>query len=165
MKNSWCTEDCKLTNYHYEYDYKCYQSCVSGTYNNNYICEDCHTSCKECEGPYTSENSNCKICKSSVKILNYGNCISNCQRGSYINQTTNQKTCKCELEQCLTCSIESLNLGLCTSCENDNGYYPIFDYLNIYNPYLNCSKSPEGYYLDIENLYINYVMNLARVVI
>ena len=146
-----CIDDCKLSNSLYEYNNKCYKSCISGTYNNNYQCKDCHTSCKECEGRYTSDNSKCIICKLSEKYLNYGNCISNCPRGSYINETTNQKTCKCELNSCLTCSIESLNLGLCTSCENDNGYYPIYDDLNIYNPYLNCSKYPEGYYLDNEN--------------
>ena len=144
-----CTEDCKLTNYHYEYNNKCYEECSIGTYNDNFKCKDCHENCKECDGPYTPENNNCITCISDEKFLNYGNCISNCPRDYYINRTNNQNTCKCELEQCLTCSIESINLNLCTSCDND--YYPIYDDLNKFNPYLNCSKSPEGYFLYTEN--------------
>ena len=57
-----------------------------------------------------------------------------------------QQTCKCDLTQCFTCSIESFDKNLCTKCEID--YYPIYDYDNMYYPYLNCSKLINGYYLD-----------------
>ena len=56
---------------------------------------------------YTENNSNCKTCKPE-KFYNYGNCLNNCSRGFYTNTTTNQNICKCELEQCLTCSQEIL---------------------------------------------------------
>ena len=75
--------------------------------------------------------------------------IINCSRGNYTNETTSQITCKCELEQCLACTKESKNENLCTSCDTEFGFYPIYDDLNnIYSPYLNCSKSPEGYYFN-----------------
>ena len=148
MENNSCTDDCTLTNYKYEYNYNCYQKCLTGTYNNNYKCIACHPDCKECEGPYTLNNTNCSSCSSPDKVLKYGNCVDNneCLRGTYYNENTQQNSCKCDLIQCFTCNIESYYKHLCTECENN--YYPIYDYDNIYFPYLNCSKSPIGYYLD-----------------
>ena len=146
-----CVEFCNLTSFQYEYEYKCYPECLNRTYNDNYKCEDCHSDCEECEGPYNSNNSNCIRCISSEKYLNYGNCVNNCSRGYFINEANKQKTCKCELKQCFTCSIDSLVKELCTTCEK--GYYPIYnDSYNSYHPYYNCSQSPEGYYLDNETL-------------
>ena len=148
-ENYSCIENCTNVNYKYEYNNKCYPECLSGTFNNNYICEDCHSDCKECEGAYTEDNSNCKTCISNEKFLYFGNCINNCTKNFYINETTNQKTCKCQLEQCMVCSLESLSNNLCTICETESGYYPIYNYFNN-NQFLNCSISPEGYYLDNE---------------
>ena len=147
--NNCYAEDCFKTTYQYEYNYTCYQNCLSQTYNNNYICEDCHPDCAECEGLFTEENSNCKSCESSEKFLNYGNCVNNCSRGFYLNESTLQNTCKCELEQCLTCSNESLNQNLCTLCDEKSGFYPIIDNMdNSYSQFLNCSISQEGYYFN-----------------
>ena len=142
-----CTDDCKLTEYQFEYKYKCYENCLNGTYNNNYKCEDCHPDCRECEESNTTISSNCKTCKYENKSLYLGNCIEKCPRDSYYNESINQIICKCELLQCDTCTRESLNQKLCTKCEE--GYFPIYDdsYEKNY-PYLNCSQSPEGYYLD-----------------
>ena len=84
-----------------------------------------------CYGQYTDSNTNCKSCISNEKYLNYGNCINNCSRSFYINKTNNQRTCKCEIEQCLTCSMESLNRSLCTLCDEESGFYPIYDLNNI----------------------------------
>ena len=154
-----CTEDCKLTNDHYEYNYKCYENCISGTYNNNYKCEDCHSDCKECEGPYTSDNSNCKTCKSNEKYLNYGNCISNCPRGSYINETTNQKICKCKFDQFFICSIESFNSDLDISCELNNDYYPIYNDLNKYTHFQKCAKKCDIQEIVNEYCILNYKGN------
>ena len=152
-ENDKCTDNCTLTNYTYEYKYNCYSSCPNGTYNNNYICENCHEDCKECDGPYTKNNSNCVSCLSENKFLYFGNCINVCPRNSYYyNETISQKICKCELLQCKTCSKESINQNLCTSCDIEEGYYPIYDDLYINNlSFYNCYKSPEGYYLDNES--------------
>ena len=72
-ENGCFVEDCLLTNYKYEYNYKCYQKCINRTYNNNYTCENCHSDCEECYGQYTDSNTNCKSCISNEKYLNYGN--------------------------------------------------------------------------------------------
>ena len=148
-ENEDCVHDCISTNYKYEYDYKCYPSCLNSTYNNSYKCEKCHSDCLECEGPYTENNSNCKICRSTDKFLYLGNCISECKRNYYVDNNTQQKICKCELTECDICSSESLKHNLCLSCDTINGYYPIYDYYyNSTYPYLNCTLSKEGYYLD-----------------
>lgn len=153
-ENNTCTTNCTLTNYKYEYEYKCYQECLNGTYNDNYQCKRCHPDCKECEGNYTKNTTNCTLCSSSDKFLYLGNCIDECPGDSYINQTTEQKICKCELTQCNTCSMDSLNKNLCTSCDTENGYYPLYeDSFNKYHPYFNCSKYPEGYCSDNNNVY------------
>ena len=144
-KDNSCTDDCTKTEFQYEYNFKCYQSCLNGTYNNNYKCEDCHPGCRECEGP---NNTNCISCSSPNKFLKFGNCVDSCKNDSYYySATINQNICKCELENCYTCSLESYYKNLCTTCKD--GYFPIYD--NKYdnnNLFLNCSKSPEGYYLD-----------------
>ena len=45
-----CIDDCLFTdNNKYNYNSKCYNECPSRTYNNNYICEDCHPDCESCE--------------------------------------------------------------------------------------------------------------------
>ena len=152
-ENDSCIDDCSLTNYKYEYNNKCYLKCLNGTYNNNYKCEECHQDCEECEGPYSINNTNCTICSISDKFLYFGNCIDECENGFYINEITGQRTCKCELTQCHNCSTDSLNKSLCTYCDTENGYYPVYDSTkNKYYPYLNFSKFPKGYYFDNEEL-------------
>ena len=149
-ENGVCTKSCLSTDFKYEYNFKCYSSCLDGTYNNNYICEKCHEDCKKCDGPYTIDNTNCLSCSSKDKYLYFGNCIDDCLRGDfYYNETIEQNICKCELIKCKTCSIESLSKNLCTSCDTEKGYYPIYDDVYINNlPFYNCYQSFEGYYLD-----------------
>ena len=81
-------------------------------------------------------------------VKNDGNCVSSCERDYYYDNIKNQNICKCILPQCKTCSIDSLNLNLCTSCEDN--YYPIYNEES--DTYKNCSKDLEGYYLDNINL-------------
>ena len=151
-ENGNCIENCSLTSSKYYYDLKCYSNCPKGTYNNDYICENCHEDCELCNGPYTVNNSNCISCSLKNKYLYLGNCIDACPKNSsYLNITINQTICKCELIECNTCSIESLNNNSCTSCNSEEGYYPIYDDLYVNNlPFYKCYKSLEGYYFDIE---------------
>ena len=152
-ENGECTNSCYLTEYKYEYNFRCYSNCLTGTYNNNYKCEKCHEDCEICDGPYTIQNSNCLSCVNKNKYLYFGNCIDECPKYYFYNDTINQNICDCELTKCKTCSRESLNNNLCTSCDNEEGYYPKYDDLNINNlDYYDCYKSPEGYYLDNEIL-------------
>ena len=152
-ENDKCTDDCLLTDYKYEYKFKCYSYCLGGTYNNNYICEDCHEDCDECDGPYTINNSNCISCLGREKYLYLGNCIKECPRlnSYYYNATLNQNVCKCELIKCKDCTKESLNQNLCTSCDTEESYYPKYDDFIVNKiPFYNCYNSLEGYYLDEE---------------
>ena len=130
---NYCSKDLK---YIYEYNNICYDSY-------------CHPDCQECFGSYSFNNTNCSICKSKNKYLYLGNCIDSCKRGSYYDNKTRQNICKCELDNCLSCSIESLQQKLCIECEEE--YHPTFNPNIIFK---NCSKLQKGYYLDsINNVY------------
>ena len=58
-ENNECVPDCSIINYKYDYLSKCYNICPEGTYNNNYICNDCHPDCRTCDKPQDMNNSNC----------------------------------------------------------------------------------------------------------
>ena len=141
-----------MTEYKYEYKFKCYFNCPERTYNDNYICEDCHEDCEKCNGPVIINNTNCISCSSKSSYLYFGNCIDECPiNSSYYNEKINQSICRCELIECKACSIESLNKNLYISCNNDEGYYPTYD--DLYNdtlPFYKCHESLEGYYFDNE---------------
>ena len=154
-ENNICIDNCQNVNYKFEYLYKCYDKCPDGTYNNNFICESCHSDCKICDGPPGINNSNCKSCISPNKFLKFGNCVDNCENGFYIdNNDLSNKICKCDLKKCFICSKESLENNLCISC--NDGYYQKYEEININNNYINCYQSPEGYYLDKNNDELNY---------
>ena len=64
-----------------------------------------------------------------------------------INEDDNK--CKCELDNFLTYTSESLNVNLCVECNTN--YYPMEnDALNI-GDFINCYKEIKGYYLDKDN--------------
>ena len=56
------------------------------------------------------------------------------------------KICKCKNIKCKYCSENALSLDLCDICNND--YYQILDDPSNNDIYINCYKSPEGYYFD-----------------
>ena len=76
-----------------------------------------------------------------------GKCYENCSNG-YYNDNNIQK-CKCELNQCFTCSNVSLSKGLCTSC--NSGFYPMENDPKNLGKYFNCYENLEGYFLDNAN--------------
>ena len=155
-ENDECTNDCLNVNYKYLYGSKCINNCPERTIENNYICEDCHEDCKICTDKYSDNNSNCITCLDENKFINFGNCVSNCKNDyyNYYNETLDLtiKTCKCDLENCFQCTQESLNNNnSCISCNIQKGYYPIEN--DIYNNnFIKCYNSPDGFYLDMENL-------------
>ena len=148
LENNECVENCIQTNNNkYNYNSKCYDICPNGTYNNSFICENCHSDCKTCEKSSEIDSTNCKSCSSNDKFLYFGNCVTNCSNGFYYDEIdTSIKICKCELEKCYKCSKESIKQNLCISC--NDGYYPKYNEINNVNSFIDCYQSPEGYYLD-----------------
>ena len=107
--------------------------------------DKCHDNCKTCiRGPTKSKNY-CSNCNENYPYLYLDNCVSSCPHQIYFDDLGIKK-CKCEIEECLECSEESLNVGLCLTCET--GYHPKSD--DIYN-YTKCYKDPPKYYFDINN--------------
>ena len=96
LENGECVNDCSETNYSkYNYKNECYKNCPNRTYNNNYICEDCHPDCKTCYNTPEKDYANCLSCLSSDKFLQLGNCVSNCPKGYYNDEKDNSiKICK-----------------------------------------------------------------------
>ena len=96
------------------------------------------------------DNTNCKSCKWPDKYLKYGNCVSNCTNGFYLDENDNSiKICKCDLNKCYKCSKEGFNKNLCLTC--NEGYYPKENDNNNIGTYIDCYQSPKGYYLDNNN--------------
>ena len=68
------------------------QSCVSNCPNKYYenedtrFCENCDTSCEQCDGGYAENCTKCDS-SSSQKYLLLKMCVSSCPRGFYTNDT------------------------------------------------------------------------------
>ena len=126
-----CTEDIK---YKYEYNNSCLESCPFGTknFNNSHLCEDLNCS----------------------KYYNYNGteCIDEILEGYYLYNETLKSVHKCD-NKCKNCSLESTQKNLCISCNNNSGYYPMFNDTPNENPFINCYKEPFGYYL-LNNVYV-----------
>ena len=73
-----CIDKCfKDSEFKYEFRKQCFKECPEGYYlkdSNEKIIEKCHTNCRDCDEPPTSNNNSCKSCFSD-KYLYYGNCI------------------------------------------------------------------------------------------
>ena len=136
-------------------EFKCYEYCPKkhNKSNNSNKCEYCHPDCKTCYDSFTENNSSCESCSSPNKYIKYGNCVDSCINGYYNDiKDSSIKICKCDLINCLLCSIESLNYyNSCLACNKEEGYYPIFnDIYNNINLFIKCYKSPKGYFLEEE---------------
>ena len=150
LKNEYlCEKDlnCELINKYYNYDKSaCINKVPLGYFNNDTkynTIDKCHPDCKTCDKIYNEFSSNCNSCLND-KFLFLGNCTSDCPYGFYFDLLGN-KCCKCS-SKCKECSIESLDLNLCISCNDD--YYQKIDDILSENSFIQCYKDPEGYYLD-----------------
>jgi hypothetical protein len=147
--------DCTNKNKYYNYEKtECIDTIENGFYCNDTIgktIDKCHDNCKTCEEGPTSNNNKCLTCKEEgTTFFDLGNCVGNCEKGSYMNGTIN--TCYCSInDTCKICSIESNKYNLCETCNSDSGYYPMeSDNNNIYS-FVNCYNTisiPVGYYLE-----------------
>ena len=144
---AYCIKDInKISSIFNRYPYPIHMNCSEVYNDDNYFYKTTEI-CPENYNKLIEEKNVCiNNCYNDDYFIyeEYGKCVSKCKRGFY-NDTNNPliKKCKCELEQCLSCSLESLNKSLCTSCEE--GYFPTY---KDENEFLNCSKLIEGYYYD-----------------
>ena len=121
-QNNQCVDNCQGINYKYDYLSKCYEFCPEGTYNDSYVCKDCHPDCKTCDEKEDINSSNCKSCLSKDKYLKFGNCVDECINGYYPDENDPLiNLCKCDLKKCFKCSKESLENNLCLTC--NDGYF------------------------------------------
>ena len=132
-------------------EFKCYEYCPKKISNSDIIstCNYCHPDCKTCSETFTETNKNCKSCSSPNHYLKYDYCVSSCDKG-YYNDTedSSNKICKCDLDNCFSCSIESLNnQNSCIKCNEEKGYYPLYENNDEEETFMKCYKFSEGYYL------------------
>ena len=134
------------------YDYeqkKCIDEIPDGYFLNDTelkTIDMCHSDCKRCDKKESENSTNCRSCFED-KFLLYGNCVSHCESGFFIDKEYNDtKKCKCEDISCLECSEYSLSKNMCISC-NEN-YSRIFNDSSDIEPYFKCYSEPQGYYFD-----------------
>ena len=145
LKDNTCVDNCSLINYKFEYESKCYNKCPDGTYNNNFICEKCHSDCKTCEKKYELNNTNCKSCSSNEKFLYQGNCLNICPFYHYFDKDINIAYCT-NMNKCP--EKYSKLIPEKNECVSDCFLYnAIYKYEFRNNCYINCpsnSISPEN---------------------
>ena len=128
-----CIDSCsKDVIYQFEYENICYQACPIGTHVSPTNKNKCEKDL-ECEHYYNYE---------------YTGCIDEIPSGYYLNDTNSKTIDKCQIK-CKECSLESIELDLCISCNESNNYFPNYNEIN--NTYYNCYNNEDSYYLDINN--------------
>lgn len=75
LENKECKDEC--TNYLYEDENTCYDTCPGGTYSvtNTKTCEKCHGDCATCNG---SGASNCVTCGETKPYFHENTCLTEC---------------------------------------------------------------------------------------
>ena len=133
VEKNQCIDNCyKDDTYRFEYNSICYVSCPKGTHissYNEFICEDD------------------LICDNYYNYTHTG-CIDIIPDGFYLNDSIHKTIDKCDI-QCNKCSNYSVEINLCISCNNNEGYYQKYkDILNV-DTFIKCyNEKPESYYLD-----------------
>ena len=128
-------------------EFKCYEHCPHKINNNNNKCNYCHPDCDKCSETFNENSNNCLSCSSYNKYLKNGNCVSECKNG-YYNDTIEDsiiiKKCKCDLDNCYECSLESLSMNnSCITCNQEKGYFQLYDDINYNNNFIKCYKLSE----------------------
>ena len=127
-----CIDSCsKDAIYQLEYENICYQNCPDGTHklwNDNKCAPDlkCDIYCN----------------------YEYTGCIDEIPIGYYLNDTKRKTIDKCNIK-CNECSLESVNMDLCISCNEGLYYFPKEN--ETINTFKNCYNNEDGYYLDTNN--------------
>ena len=155
-ENNECINDCSNINYKYLYGSKCINNCPKRTFNNNYICEDCHEDCNICNKESLNNNL-CITCNNEKGYYQIDNDINNvnnfikCYKspeGYYFdNVVLLYKKCYISCKKCNIGGSESYHN--CVECNDDNYIYeiPFGNYKNCYDNYNNCPF--QYYYFDV----------------
>ena len=115
------------------------------------IFKPCYSKCKTCNGEGTKQNNYCLECNDNNNyIIREGNCI--CRH--YNNDTTAKTIDKCPIE-CKTCTLDSINNNLCTSCNVDDEYYHKLDEPFNTDSYYKCyhKNDVQAYYYLEDNIF------------
>jgi len=146
--NNNCYENCNDYNYIDSSGYHCVKTCPDN-YKYTIVEEKkCIDNCIN-DNIYKLEYNN--KCYKTCPLNTYYNyeqtgCIDIIPEGFYLNDTENNTIDKCDIK-CKTCTLDSVNNNLCTSCNNEKGYYQKEDDISINN--FDCLNSePMGYYFD-----------------
>ena len=132
---------------------QCFESIPEGfyIYNNKYkIIDECYKNCKTCNKKGYDDNNNCLECKDGYFYEN-GNCVDKLEYSSSINDNDEIISLKIKCKQY---SDESLQNGLCITCNVNEGYYP--KYSERLNDFINCYQSLKRYYLMNEYFFSCY---------
>jgi len=157
------TNEFLCVDFHCEYYYNYEQTGCLATLEDGYYLNDtvlktidkCHSDCKTCNKSEENDNTNCLTCKDNNKYFDSGNCVDECEKDYYIDDSGN-KICTCSADiKCKECSKESTSLDLCISCNKD--YYSKYNE-SYENSFVNCYKDleEEGYYLIDDYYYPCY---------
>ena len=109
--------------------------------------KECIENCKDDNIYKYDYNGLCIIqCPSNTYYSNNNYiCLNNIEEGYYV--IPNSQILLKYTEKYKTCSYESIQQNLCTTCNIQNSYYPIYNKIN--NSFLNCfNETIEGFYLD-----------------
>ena len=131
-----CIDECKNDiTYKNEYNNKCYEACPTGY--------------------HPDENNKCIIDLVCEHYYNYTHtgCEETIPDGFFCNDIEAKTIDKCPIK-CKKCTLESINLQLCTLCNNEENYFKKSNEIFSNEDFVNCYKDlTEGFYLD-NNVYM-----------
>ena len=154
LKTNKCIEYCNDSEYKYEYDNYCYDTCPNTTFlktNNEYLCLDktkgdnyyydkdkkvfreCYNTCKTCNKEGNKTNNNCIECKDGFMFLNNSlnetNCYEISQYYYYFNEynkyvCTEEKECPLNFNKLIKDKNKCIN-----DCTKDDVYKYEYNYI------------------------------------
>jgi surface protein len=163
LYNDTCYDNCSEIQ-KYEYKSKCYDQCPNGTYDNNYICEECATNCLLCPNLTSclkyKENDELNESKNLDKTYS-----------SYITYPSTKEESldnKC-YSTCQNCKIQGNDIEHhCDSCKIDFPYeISIKDYKNCYAQNItnkNITKVNEIINLILSDIIDNYNSSIDDII-
>ena len=145
----------------------CYKECEFYSYydsdNDKYYCTP-DSNCPKNIAEFLIPNK--KICiddcskDKDFPFQNNGECVSSCSYGYY---TDNSNKICCPLEKCSQCTKESLAQNLCIKCNNEKGYYAIYNEQINNSGNIHCyNNNIEGYYLDTDEKFYKPCYNSCK---